>query len=363
MTADWRDIAAPVSSSVQVTAAGITHGPLIPPQQQLLLYSPDQWEDFVQEWAHYCLKNHYTQVQRFTGAGDRGIDIAAFTDDKKLKGVWDNYQCKHYDNALFPGDVWVEFGKVIWYSFKGEFHVPRRYYFVAPKGTGTSLTALLANAGKLRLELIANWDKKVRSEITKTQDVPLNDALLNYINNFDFSIFGAKTALQLVEAHKATPQHAARFGGGLRSRPLAPLPPVSIAQNESHYVTQLLGAYAEHTKSKVTEPDALNTWPVLKGHFHRQREAFYQAEALRVFARDSVPPGTFESLQDDIYDGVIDTNETIHLDGYVRVCEVTKAARELQITANPLISCAKPKDRDGICHQLANEDRLQWSKP
>src|SRR2546427_7640705 len=48
-----------------------------------------------------------------------GIDIAGFADDKRLKGVWDNYQCKHYDHALRPGDVWVEFGKVIWYSYSG----------------------------------------------------------------------------------------------------------------------------------------------------------------------------------------------------------------------------------------------------
>jgi hypothetical protein len=42
---------------------------------------------------------------------------------------------------------------------------------------------------------------------------------------------------------------------------------------------------------------------------------------------------------------------------------VTKAARDMQITSNALITRAKPQDRDGICHQLANEDRLRWIKP
>lgn len=82
-----------------------------------------------------------------------------------------------------------------------------------------------------------------------------------------------------------------------------------------------------------------------------------------MFARDTVPAGTFESLQEDIYTGVIDTHVATHADGYVRVCAVTKAARDLQITSNVLIMRAKPQDRDGICHQLANEDRLQWTKP
>jgi hypothetical protein len=75
-----------------------------------------------------------------------------------------------------------------------------------------------------------------------------------------------------------------------------------------------------------------------------------------------VPSGTFESLQNDIYDGVIDTHDETHPDGYTKVCAVTKAAREMQITANALITCTKPKDRDGICQQLANEDRLQWKQ-
>ena len=106
---------------------------------------------------------------------------------------------------------------------------------------------------------------------------------------------------------------------------------------------------------------ALST-PKLKDHFRRQREAFYHAESLRVFARDSVPPGTFESLQDDIHDGVIDTHDASHSDGFEKVCAVTKAAREVEITANALITSTRPKDRDGICHQLVNEERLQWTR-
>ncbi len=361
MSSDWEDIQQPPSPAARVTAALVTHGPLIPPQQQLLIYSSDQWEDFVQEWAHYCLKETYKQVQRFAGAGDMGIDVAGFVDDMRLNGVWDNYQCKHYDHALTPGDTWVEFGKVIWYSFKGEYKVPRRYHFVSPWGAGTKLNRLMSNALKLREGLIAIWDEKVKGSITSTQEVPLDAALRTYVDAFDFSIFGAKTALQLVDDHRTTPVHAARFGGGLPPRPAAGLPPAAVASTESPYVTQLLGAYAEHTGTPVLDPSALPLLK-LKDHFRRQREAFYHAESLRVFARDKVPEGTFESLQDDIFDGVIDTHDAAHRDGYEKVCAVTKTAREVQITANALISCTNPKDRDGICHQLVNEERLRWTK-
>lgn len=359
MAGGWKNVDAPQPS--QVNSAQVALGPVMPPQQRLLTYSPDEWEDFTHEWVHYFLKSHYKIVQRSSGAGDMGIDVVGFVDARRLKGVWDNYQCKHYDHALAPSDVWAELGKVIWYSFKGEYAVPRRYYFVAPRGAGTKLTRLLGNADSLRKELVENWGKHIQDEITAKQSVELDATLRAYVDAFDLSIFEAKTALQLVDDHRSTPAHAARFGGGLPIRPTAGKPPPSPAATESRYVTQLLGAYSEHVGQTVLDPSGLAT-AKLKDHFRRQREAFYQAESLRVFARDSVPPGTFESLQDDIYDGVIDTHDGGHIDGFEKVCAVTKAARDMQITANALISCTNPKDRDGICHQLVNDERLRWTK-
>ena len=361
MSAEWEEIKKPSISAAVVTAAQVVAGPVIPPQQRLLTYSPDEWEGFVEEWAYYCLKAQYKHVQRFSGAGDMGVDVAGFVDDQRLKGVWDNYQCKHYDHAIAPGDVWAEFGKIIWYSFKGEYTVPRRYYFVAPWGAGTKLSRLLSNAAKLREEVFANWGKHIQDEITTTQSVPLDSALRTYVDGFDFSIFDAKTSLQLVDDHRATSVHAARFGCGLKPRPASDTPPAAVTPHESRYVTQLLGVYAEHTGVPVPDPSGISVQK-LKDHFQRQREAFYEAESLRLFARDSVPPGTFESLQDDIFDGVIDMHDANHSDGYAKVCAVTKAAREVQITANALITCTNPKDRDGICQQLVNEERLWWKQ-
>jgi hypothetical protein len=338
-------------------------GRRIPPQQQLLLYSPEQWEEFVQEWAHYCLKSKYTQVQRHSGAGDRGVDVAAFTDNKKLAGVWDNYQCKHYDHALYPTDAWPEVGKMLWYSFKGKFRPPRRYYFVAPRGVGTSLGNYIGNATELEAALKDNWDKACRKKITDTEEIPLEGEFLKYVDAFDFTIFEAKTGLQLIEEHKSSALHAERFGGGLPPRPSPDAPPDEISDHESRYVAELFKAYADHMSAPITDFDGLKAHSKLRDHFNRQRVAFYHAESLRLFARDSVPSGTFESLQEDIYAGVIDTHDAKFPDGYERVCAVTKAARDMQITANALITRAKPQDRDGICHQLANEDRFKWTRP
>jgi hypothetical protein len=362
MTDELKDIPQPAVPQAILGPDQALLGPHIPPQQQIVLYSDEQWEAFVQEWAHFCLKRKYVQVQKFSGPGDKGIDVAGFMDADKLNGVWDNYQCKHYNNALHPTDAWPEIAKLLWFTFKKEFKAPRKYFFVAPRGAGTTLGKLLSNAPQLKARLIQEWDKHCKSKITGTEEVSLEGNFLAYVRAFDYTIFGAKTALELIEDHKLTPYHAARFGGGLPDRPAPHPPPGEIASKESRYIDQLLAAYSDHTKCEVLNAAILKSWPRLKDHFLRQRVAFYHAESLRVFARDTVPAGTFESFQEDIYTGIIDTHDAPHSDGYVRVCEVTKAARELQITSNVLITRAKPQDRDGVCHQLANEDRLQWLK-
>jgi len=361
MTDNFIEIDEPALPSTVITPAQAIHGPLIPAQQQILLYSAEQWELFIKEWVHFCLKAKYVSVQRFSASGDRSIDIAGFTDDQKLKGVWDNYQCKHYDHPLRPSDVWAEIGKIVWYTFKGDYKAPRKYYFVAPKGIGTSLLSLLSDVDRLKSGLIENWDKHVRHKI-REEEIILEGQLLAFVSAFNFKIFDSKTGLQVIEDHRTCPYHIGRFGGGLPPRPAPGDPPEEVAPTESKYVGHLLAAYADHKKTAVEDIDTLKAWPKLNDHFGRQRESFYHAESLRVFARDTVPPGTFESLQDDIHSGVVDVCQDVHPDGYVRVLKVTQAARELQITSNVLVSCTKPKDRDGICHQLANEDKLKWTE-
>jgi hypothetical protein len=61
-----------------------------------------------------------------------------------------------------------------------------------------------------------------------------------------------------------------------------------------------------------------------------------------------------------IYDGVIDVHDLDHATGWSRLHEVMIVARSLSLTANRLIPVLEMSDRTGICHQLANEDRLDW---
>jgi hypothetical protein len=351
----------PEPKSTTPNSSRIQHGRLIPPQQQILLLSHDEWEAFIEEWAHHQ-KTRYLRVLRMSGPSDQGIDIAGLTDKDGLFGVWDNYQCKHYKEALSPPTAIVEIGKILWHSFKGEYKPPRKYYFVAPKGCGMKLTRLLADPANLKKSVIEDWDKYCSNAITSKETITLDGAFKDYTNNFDFSIFTQKIALDIIDDHKMTPYHAARFGGGLPDRPKPIAPPPTIEEPlESRYIQQLLSAYSDHLNTLINALENLSEWPALKEEFNRQREHFYHAESLRNFARDTVPPGTFEELQKEIYAGVIDIINGQHADGRAKMQQVLQAAMRLQMTANALISVVKMQDRMGICHQLANEDKLQWT--
>lgn len=73
-----------------------------------------------------------------------------------------------------------------------------------------------------------------------------------------------------------------------------------------------------------------------------------------------MPPNTFEGLQNELYDAVVETAEAPHADGLERLRQTLDRAVSAQLSANALIQVTEPADRRGICHQLSNEDRLTW---
>lgn len=361
----FTELKTPPALKTVLTAAQVNSGPPVHPSVRIAGYSSDEWESFVEEWLLHCKKSQYTKLGRMTGSGDKGIDVAGFTDDDELLGVWDNYQCKHYDAALGPADAWPEIGKILWYSHCGDYKPPRRYYFSAPKNVGTKLKLFLSNHEKLKEEAIKYWENKGEVRLTDKFAIPFGGDFENYIRGFNFKIFTYKELSEILADHKNTPYHPGRFGGGLPPPPKASPPPAEIGKEEERYTRKLFDAYAQHKGTEVQDASDLKKWKDLEGHFHRQREAFFRAERLRVFVREVVEPGTFESLQEEIYTGIVDTHDSDeHKDGLIRVKAVLKAAQDMSLEAHPLSYCTFTAERHGICHQLANEesDRIKWVK-
>lgn len=342
-----------VAASSDVVAAGLP----IPPIERLRIFSASQWEDFVLEWAD-SLRGQYGTVERCGGAGDMGRDVIAF--DKTDPAIWDNFQCKHYKAGLAPGDIWVELGKLVYYSFIKEYTYPRKYVFVAPQGAGTKLSNLLRKPGNLKSQLIENWDKHCKAGITSTAEIGLSPDLLAYLDALDFSIFEAVPPLRIIDQHAKTRWYAARFGGGLPARPKLAPPPATITNDEVTYVRSLLDAYGDHLKCAVPTVADLNAHDDAREHFNDARLEFYSAEALRAFSRDILPPGAFEELQEELHGGIKDEMRGEHSDGFRRVLAVVKTAKLLPITDHALKERLSLIDKGGICHQLANNGKVRW---
>lgn len=342
------------------TSHSVNHGRPILPIKRVEIFSADEWEIFIEEWLD-VKKKTYKEVERMGGAGDQGRDIAAYiTDSKQANYTWDCYQCKHYDKALSPSMVWKEFAKIIYYSFKKEYPVPRKYYFIAPKGCGTALSSLIKKTNNLKEDLRTNWKQYCEEHITSKEKVMLEGDLLTYFDNFDFSIFEKIATKNIIEEHKAHANHLVWFGGGLplRTELTSDMVPADIQAHESVYVTQLLGAYK--SESTADYPDVGSLIEPYSNHFKRARLSFHFAEQLRNLYRDNLPAGTFEKFQEEIYDGVINTCEIGHKNGYEKVKAVETQANNIAISSNPLKDVSVQKDKVGVCHQLCNDQRLKW---
>jgi len=355
----FTELPRPSQTPVTVVSPMMAPPPTLTPKQILVHHSADEWEEFVYEWVLALKEAGYVDVVGMGGSNDRGADIAAFLTERKTDGPWHCYQCKHYDRALAPSTAYPEILKIFVAVAEKQYQIlPERYVFVAPK-IGASLTQLLAKPSELKASFFREVDKP-GTKLTADYDEAVLHRALALARQTDFSCFEAGNLDTILEQHATTPYHVRRFGTRLPARPAVPKPPPEHSAEEARYIQQLLRVYAEKYGCSPHSPDEARAHPRAGRHLQRQREAFYCADALRVFARDSVPPGTYESLQEDVYDGVVEVVDRDFDTGYDRLNAVLDAARDMELGANVLVSYVRPNDRKGICHQLANEDWLTW---
>lgn len=353
----------PLLSDLEAPSLPITptlSGPPVTPEQRIYFYSPDEWERFIREWAT-ALNEDYAQIKRIGGSGDRGVDVAAFKTRHGYEGSWDCYQGKHYESALVPTDAWPEITKIFVNVIAGYYTMPDRYAFLAPQGCGPTLNRALSRPTSLKEQYLAVLDTNIACVAALSGEVLEN--VRELARTTDFARFQSVELEDALETHRKTPYYAARFGGPLPIRPPTGAPPESPREHESRYVSKLADVYREQNPPDEIDETSLSSHPTFGAHFRRQRVAFYSAEALRMYARDSVPDGTFEALQDDLHSGVVEVLDADHRSGRERLQAVLTQSAQIDLSSHALIAVARINDRKGICHQLANEDRLTWTRP
>lgn len=340
-------------------------------------YSPDDWEELIERWVYKKYSSNSEsesveageyQIEKFAGKNDRGVDIAVFkkTDDGKVgfQGDWYCFQAKHYTNALTFADVFPEIFKMIRHVHAGHYVVPKEHYFVASNGFTTDTLNQLNDSEKLKaafIEAIRPEGNKSPLAYAKKQGSKICEAVLETAKSIDFSIFKTMSRQSLVSEEETTTFYISREQSELPERDYDVKPEVALKADEYVYIKKLLDIYYEDNPP-TPSPFCLGDVPSKKqGHFGRQREYFYSAEALRKFAEDSVPSGTYDALKQDILVDVTETAEDDHDDGMKRLRAVQDKASNTPLAQHGVInSRILPADRLGICHQLANEDKLTW---
>ncbi|MEV8346431.1 ABC-three component system protein [Streptomyces niveus] len=355
----FTELPKPSQAPVTVLSPMMALPPSLTPKQHLVHYSADAWEEFIYEWVMSLEEAGYVDVVGMGGSNDRGADIAAFLTLEKTDGRWHCYQCKHYDKALGPATAYPEILKIHSAVAEQQYKVlPERYVFVAPR-IGGSLIQLLAKPSALSTGFF-EWVEKNGTRLSQEYAGGLLARALELARQSDFSRFEAGNLDTILQQHASTPHHVRRFGTPLPDRPAHEPAPPEHAPDEARYIQQLLDVYYEKWGCSPTSPEEARAHPKAGRNLQNQREAFYRAEQLRMFARDSVPPETFQSLQDAVYSGVVEVEEDDFATGWARLKAVLAEARIMALGNNVLLQVVDPDDRKGICHQLANEDRLMW---
>ncbi|MET8860408.1 ABC-three component system protein [Streptomyces sp. NPDC004579] len=355
----FAELPKPSQTPVTVVSPMMALPPAVTPKQRLVHYSADDWEEFIYEWVMSLKEAGYVDVVGMGGSNDRGADIAAFLTPAKTDGRWHCYQCKHYDKPLVPSSAYPEILKIHSAVAEQQYRVlPERYVFVAPK-LGGSLVQLLAKPSALKAGFL-EWATKSSARLAQEYPGGLLERALHRARASTFSCFEAGNLDIILEQHASTPHHVRRFGTPLPDRPARETTPAQHAPEEARYVQQLLHVYGEKWGCSTVSPEEAAAHPKAGRNLQNQREAFYRAEQLRLFARDSVPDGTFESLQEAVFSGVVEVEEDDFPTGWARLKAVLAAARDMQLGTNVLLQVVDPDDRKGICHQLANVDRLTW---
>lgn len=162
--------------------------PNIVPLEKLRAMDEDTYEDVVAAWAYCCVKSEdYQEVYRVGGAGDKGRDVIAYIDRKN--DVFDLYQCKHYKDSISYSMIRGEIGKLLTYTLRGDYSVPKNYYIVSPLGVSQSFFDLLRDgARELKRLLKKDWNEHIKDKIGIVYGSDLDPEMADYIDHFDYSI-------------------------------------------------------------------------------------------------------------------------------------------------------------------------------
>lgn len=332
----------------------------------ILALSDDDLEDLVKKWiARLCREgNTYVGFERPTGSADMGRDAVGFLTDRRYEGAWHNYQCKHLKRSLGTKEFLVELGKVFHYACEGEFALPERYIFVAPKGAVRDVARAVGLPSTISSMLIDGWDDHCLRGIS-SRPVPLTSTIREAINAYDFANVGILKATELVEDRdmRALLTEALDLDPGIAPTIAASDVPAAVGVLERPLVAQLAKVFGEHRGADFADHADLVADRVYGSRLTNERRSYLEHQAFRRHFRDNLPERDVDAVDDDIRDGVghryhAMTGKPLH----DRFTEVMADAAKVDVSG-PLGRHRRVTVRvkQGACHHFAVEGEMPWA--
>ncbi|UEM21678.1 hypothetical protein JL100_002590 [Skermanella mucosa] len=325
--------------------------------RQIQSLTDDELESFVRDWA--ARKAEYIEVERFSGAGDRGRDVVGYRTKNRHEGQWDNYQCKQYKGTVSTAIGMAELGKILYYSFLGEFTRPEKYFFVAPRGVNRNLRTFISNPSKFKQELLDKWDEYCAKKIIDNKTIDLTSELRKFIEEWDFSSVKSIAVDDILADPASKPVLKEWFDVDPGPAPIG-VAPDDIAEHELPYVQELLDAYGER-EGCVIDKDGAIAHAEHGPHLRMQRERFFDADSFSRFYRDNTMQADIDILRRDLLFGIAEVHGAKYADTLRRVDAVMMQAGVVQ-PSGTLARHARVPVRQGLCHHFVNEGTLKWRK-
>ena len=144
--------------------------------------------------------------------------------------------------------------------------------------------------------------------------------------------------------------------------------PKEATQDERIYIKELYKAYGDAEGINSFSEKDLSSYPEYAEDLDDRRIDYYAAESVRrgvLELKGNNLIGQFEVLKNETLDGVKDTANRTHLNGYEHMLAVME--QSINVPISNYILCASPywingKIKKGVCHHLVNDGKLVWIK-
>jgi len=255
-------------------------------RDDILVMGSKDLERFVHRWVAKQLSD-YVDHQEFGDALDLGRDVVGFVTSRRHEGEWDNFQCKMLAKPLDEPAVFEEVGKVLYFASEGHFSVPRRYYFVAPKGFNRGAEGFLNNPSRFKQTMLSEWDARCSRRIRRGQVVSMTPALRQAIDSFAFENVQGWDVDKMLTRPGMDIVLADTFGDDPGDAPPGTVPG-SIVEQEAVYIGQLVSVYSERAGRQFADAEAILADPDHGTHLTMQRRRYFDADAFKRHFRDNL---------------------------------------------------------------------------